>query len=355
MMFNEVNHHNQPRDYPMKQKNYATITDMIDRKEQLQSELERAEKSTWRLPDQKRGLELALREEKASIPGLQADADKGYQGSKKELNNRLDKVKAIEADLNRVNNEWAELNAQIADLKKQLTACDTQASLANVLEHQNAITATQGKLVNFQQLIAEQQHVITEAGNQEDTITPLIGQREELLADIALGEDKTADLEQLDNVIKAMQEERDGKQVLNKNTIAHAQQTISGLSRRLAVTQNKLNRLNDLTPKLLDLFVMTKTEQAANDFTALADQLIQKMNELIALDALVLEIGNRKDSGLFPDQASLLRIPCINGVKPLDHLNGSPGVYVNIFRGLFPFVETLNQIKQGMINQGVNI
>jgi len=339
----------------MKKTDYATITATIERKTQLQSELERAEKSTWRLPDQKRALESALREERTAIPGLQSAVDNGHQGRQKELNNRRDKVKAIEADLNRVNNEWAELNAQIADLKKQITACDSQASLANVLEHQNAITATQSELVNFQQLIAEQQHVITEAGNHEDTITPLIGQREELLADIALGEDKAADLEQLDKAIKVMQEERDGKQALNDKTIAHAQQTISGLSRRLASTQDNLNRLNKLTPKLLDLFVMTKTEQAANDFTALADQLIQKMNELIALDALVLEIGNRKDSGLFPDQASLLRIPCTNGVKPLEHLNGSPGVYVNIFRNLFPFIETLSQIKQGMNNQGVNI
>ena len=339
----------------MKENDYQTITHLLDHKTQLENELSQAERSkTFLLPKIDR-LKSTLKEAKNAIPGLQAAVDKGASHYQGQLKHWLDQTKVTETDLSKANQELGLLDAQIAELKRQIIASVSRVSLANVLEHQNTISATQGDLANFQNLIADQQRAITEANHHTDTVAPLINQREELLTDIALGEDKSTDLEQLDQQIEVSRQEQDNQLALSKKTIAAAQQTIAGLNRRMAETQDKLNRLNRLTPQLLDLFVMMQAEQAAKDFTALADQIIQKMHELITLEALVSDIGIRQDSGLFLDPLSMLTIPCISGVSPLDSLNGAPGVYARIVKAQFPVAEAMRQIKRDMVNQGITI
>lgn len=352
----------------MKQKDYPAIADTIERKAQLQLELEKTDKATYPLSNQIDRITLELREARAGIQGLQNAAEKeikeeatrgdsrgNTQHFQGRLANQRIKINALDADLSRATGEMAELKARMVDLKTQIIACDSAVSLATVLAHQNTIAPTQSELTQLQQLIADQQRVIAETSDHKNTVAPLIGHREELLADIALGADKAAELAQLDRKIEVLQKEQDNSLALNQKTIAHARQTISGLDRRQASVQEKLNQLNRLTPKILDLFVMTKAMQTADEFAALADQLVKKMLELLALDALVADFGQRSNSGLFGGDDNRLTIPCINGVKPLESIKGADGTRVTIVRGFAPIAEPIAKIKQDMINQGVNI
>jgi|GEM_PF-1154466 len=337
----------------MKQTDYQTITAMLENKATLEKALNDKEHGAKVLSEKVERLTQKYRDGESAVQGLRAATQNGSGHFQGQLNGELEKIACIHDDLTRTKGELADTQQQITNLKAQLSACNEKVGIHNLLAHQQTIAETKGELDKFQQLVDGQRQAIEAAGVHKDGLPPLIERRGELLADMALGEDKAVELAELDSRIAGLGEEQDNAQALGKQAVSKAQHTIAGLKPRMAKIQRNLAHLENLTPKMLDLFFMEKAEQAAHEFNALADKLVKKTMELRALKEILQDLNQRGKVDFFADQCSMLTIPCIEGAIPLEHLRGAKGTYANTHWEHVPYAETVSQIKQGLADQGV--
>jgi hypothetical protein len=255
--------------------------------------------------------------------------DKDTRTACKEARDNLDKV-----------------SGNIDTLEQEVTTLKQRVSIETIIEHQTAIDTIQTELNTYQQLIDNQQQIIITASGQDDLTSQLIATREELLTDHALGNDTTAALKKLDGKLDTIQVKQAIVQADNQQAIIQATQTINGLNRRVTTTQERLDYLQCLTPKMLDILLMDKATAAAIEFNDLAQALLEKCKSLAAIDSLITELGRETNTGLFNSQWQF-SLPVINSLKPQTYINGPDFL-------IYHSVEAVKQLKQQLLSQGVN-
>jgi len=313
----------------MKKTDYQGVVAKIDLKHQLEDQLAKLGRVD-NLKLQASNARKTISDNRSAIAGLEEYQKKSNSGMHdRELSMRRLNVEQEKTTLERLEKEINDHTTTTEDLQSQLAGLDITVSLDHLTEHQSLIQSVQSELDNFARLIVEQHRILSETGNHEDVITPLIRQRQELLADIAIGNGNAKDLDKLNGEIETLQKEQLQKSALDAWLTDQAKQTLLGLERRREPVQTEFNRLSSLTPVLLDFFVMGKIEQALHEYRALLAKIELKKAELVALDKLVSEIGQRGSSGLLPINALWTHIVNIDAQ------------------------ETLAKIKQDMVAQGV--
>lgn len=236
-------------------------------------------------------------------------------------------------------------------MQAELAGMEVSADIDVLLTHKEEIGQKRQELSEYQNRITEQQGIIEKAREHTDAVAPLISQREELLADIALGEDRAADLSALDKQITATEKAQEKTLAEKKQAIKQAEQTIAGLERRMQAIQSDIYRLENLEPVLLDLFVMGAAEQAAAEFLTLAEGITDKFTELLALDRWIAEIGQRKTHGLFLDEYARLTIPRLKAsLTPGNH-----EAMAVLGENMVDTSEALVKIKQDLMNNSINL
>lgn len=248
---------------------------------------------------------------------------------------------------NQASDDLDKINSNLEALEQQINECQQCVNIERVIEHQAAIDTVQAEINNYQQLIEDQQQIITIASQQPDLTSELIAQREELLTEIALGGNKASALKKLDTQLDTIKTEQAVTLASNSKTIEQANQTISGLNRRVTSTQEKLFYLQSFTPKMLDILLMEQASLAAIEFNAMAEVMREKLTTLAAIDLLIIEQGQRKQTGLF-NGGWQLSLPIIGKLTPQTFLN-SPLFIMN------HSVDGVNQLKQCLLNQGIKL
>jgi hypothetical protein len=342
----------------MKDKNYEGLTGALERKEQLERELKGKQEKQRALSLTIGRINRELLEVKNAIKGYSNKGSiSGFISSdyQSKLKVNQEEVNKLEAELTKAKGEIAALNKDIDDITADLSECEHKANVAHVLEHQKAIEAEQAELDKYQSLIQEQQNKISAASIKEDKVTPLINRREELMADIALGKAKAENLVELDKDIARTRQAQEAEQLVRNQTITDANNTISGLERRTDSIKDRITKLNHLTPGILDYLIMGMAQQSAEDFNRIAQEMVQKLTELAALDAMVSAFGKRHNTGLFPNFAWNAKIPNINNVTPCKALNGDEHHYFNTANRMINVEDAIQQLKENMMHHGVNI
>ena len=257
------------------------------------------------------------------------------------MENRERKQKADKArsDLLKAIDALAKLEQLQADNK-------TQVSITLVIENQAAISTVQAEIDRYQGLIDDHQRIINISSNKDDLTSSLMGQREQLLTNIALGYDKASSLKKINDQLQAAKKEQAETLANNQNIIDDAQQTITGINRLVMSSREKLAYLHTVHLKIVDALLMEQAEQTAIEFNELAQELFRKLMHLSALGLLVSKLDQgSQDSSLF--HWFDIKIPTINSAKP--------PIDFNSVRYAVNSLDSLNGIKQNLIEQGVNV
>jgi len=154
--------------------------------------------------------------------------------------------------------------------------------LRAVLQHQQAMADVQSNIERLRQAIAEQQGKAEQLRVQVAEVTDLQTQREDLLADIATGQDKAAELKTLDARLT-----RKKVDLQEQGTQAAIDQTVAGLTRKLEHTEGQLADLQKEHPNLLRLLLHAHAEELGEVYVATARQLSGIYDRLASLSKLL--------------------------------------------------------------------
>lgn len=158
---------------------------------------------------------------------------------------------------------------------------------ATIKKHQSDIVAASQKVAVLEAAIRREEENIATANAAIVTAVLSPHEREEILADIALGKATEVDLEAFDR--KAREEEATVVASLAavKPTAQNAQQAIDGLKRRLADAQIELSALKGEFPQVRDKFLLAQAEALGVDYMAIAQRLVDIFKQLVAIDQIM--------------------------------------------------------------------
>lgn len=158
--------------------------------------------------------------------------------------------------------------------------------LQTVLENQQAMSVARASIAQLRQAIADQQAKAGALRVQAGEVAALETQREDLLADIATGQDKAAELAALDKGLA----QRVGD-LAEQGTQAAIEQTVAGLMRKLGRAATELEQLEEQRPQLLRRLLNARAEALGPAYVEAAKKLRTLHDQLLCLNHLLMEQG----------------------------------------------------------------
>lgn len=170
-------------------------------------------------------------------------------------------------------------------MNNQVTATPEAASL---LENQRAIASTasavgklEGAIADYTSTVDKMRATLPEPGATER-------ERENLLAAIAIGEKRQADLDALDSRVANQQ----AQTLKDSRALTGIAQTVAGLQRRLSEEQGKLQQLRQARLVLMRKFLLSEAEAEGAQYAASAVALAAHYRRLMALESLLADHGH---------------------------------------------------------------
>lgn len=340
----------------MKKLSYQQVVEIVQRKNKLENAAISIEQETWSVSTRIDSLKLKLPAAKEAVSSLRSTVevgkDKRYTG---QLQESIKKLEGIESELNKANSEMDTLKKSLAELDIEILPCLAQVVPEHFQEHQKNIEKNKLEIEKVVNLIAEQQHIITIASNPVDSTQELMRQREGILAEIALGKNDNAKLENLDKRIEALNSEDKIKIAENNKAASVSQQTIAGLNPIKAGIEAELNHLNALTPKLFNHLAIMLAHEAAEKYKQAAIGLSDAVIELKALDGFIAEQGIDTNTGVIPKEWRGVQVANLSTMNIEGGINRDDVFYANTIYGGFSPEIGMAQLKQRLINQGIQI
>lgn len=165
------------------------------------------------------------------------------------------------------------------------TTAEQFPALQALLSHQSLIRAAQSSVKSLTEAIQVQENQSQKLREQDKAIATLKTQREDLLADIATGQDKTAELQALDT--KLAQQNEATAQITQSAIV----QTVAGLQRKLENANKELQALESRSNVFKRDMLKEQAEAIGVDYVAAANQLIALESQLRSLDNLLHDAG----------------------------------------------------------------
>lgn len=180
---------------------------------------------------------------------------------------------------------------QIKNMKNQTTPSPETAA---VLENQSAMKTTCAAIAKLEKAIGKCEAQIEEQQAVLPDLAPLLNQREDLLAAMAIGEDKKAEISKLDTKIAQLSaQQKDAKPALDA-----LKQTIGGLQRRLLESQAELLKLQGEKSVLMRRFLNSRAEVLGAEYVAAASKMVELYKGLLALDTMLHDHGQGHRIGM---------------------------------------------------------
>lgn len=179
--------------------------------------------------------------------------------------------------------------------KKAMVALGEVSKLADplseVLSFQELVRNTERNVSSLQAAISEQERLINKANAEIPSLDDLMQRRQDLLAEIATGNDVSGELKALDKEIASQHQKVASAKEIASTTAENAGHTIAGLQRKLAGVQEELKELIAQKQGLLLGFLSYEAEKAGAEYNQLAGSLVRRLRQLIALDSIVSKAG----------------------------------------------------------------
>lgn len=172
-----------------------------------------------------------------------------------------------------------------------------------VLENQNAMAVTSAAIAKLEKAIGKCEAQIKDQRAALPDLAPLLSQREDLLAAIAIGEAKNAEIKELDTQLaKLGAQQKDARPAMDALT-----QTIDGLQRRLQESQAKLLSLQNEKSVLMRRFLNARAEALGAEYVAASAEIFKLYKRLVALSGLLNDYGQTAPLQMHSEG---LNVPC---------------------------------------------
>jgi cell division protein FtsL len=201
-------------------------------------------------------------------------------------------------------------------MKETMTVSDPNERTTTVLDHQAKIGNTETKIASLNSAIAAQRKLIADAQATIPAIPARSAERENLIADIALGQATAEDLKTLDAQIAKEQRAYDDAKKKVAADINTGEAAIAGLERKLQDAQADLDTLNDASTAIMQQYVRGEAETVAQDYVDAALRLKDAYLRLRGLNAVLSGYGGRSFIGIGADRLYIsgFALPQFDGV-----------------------------------------
>lgn len=228
-----------------------------------------------------------------------------YRNETRSQNNRIRNNPELDKDqqmqMNRLENAATEaetaataadekrnrLNDEISDLQQGLAGMKFDFNAEDVLAYQEEKAKAEKVVAALADSIGQQEIVIEKAQGMIPAAEDFNGQREDLLAEIATGAALGSELVDLDQRAAASSDAVKKASAEAQEIIAPCRQTINGLRRKLATAQDELSIIKATGPEVMNQFYRSEAERIGSEYAALALQLIDKYEKLLAYDKML--------------------------------------------------------------------
>lgn len=188
-------------------------------------------------------------------------------------------------DMAAANKDASLIKSAISELERSKSAIKVEATPAAVSHHQQAVAEVSAKVAALQRHRAE----LTARLESDPAPSPsehLKREREDILADLAMGEPREADLASIDARIRAAEDEAAPALAQAAAAASADRQTLAGIDRRLIAADDDLRRLRRDAPVLLGNMLVTEMYELAERYEDAAAQAAALLLRINALDRI---------------------------------------------------------------------
>lgn len=176
------------------------------------------------------------------------------------------------------------LLAELDELKARLSSLSRAASADNVLQLQTDVAEIESRITELTTAISREEDKVRQGNANSSLLDKLNRQREDLLADVALGVkvDQTAQ-QQIEN--KIAEEEQRVREAYN--LACQAANAIAGLQRKIEEAQQEHTAKKEALQQAYCDFLITEVEKAGAEFSKTAERLWGQFSRVLALGEMI--------------------------------------------------------------------
>jgi hypothetical protein len=183
------------------------------------------------------------------------------------------------------------LDRDLTALNQEMSSLDYPLPAEQVLAFQDRLAVALAAVSALDNVIASQEAIIRDCESQIPTLADRTLEREDLLAEIAVGNATADDLKFLDDSIANEKATVDAAHRDAASITAPARQTIAGLARKREEAQANYESLNGQFPRVLASFIKGEAEKNCKEYCAAAVTLVRCLEKHEALQSLHARYG----------------------------------------------------------------
>jgi hypothetical protein len=196
----------------------------------------------------------------------------------------------------------------LAELKRQQAAMKIKVGPSHVVNHRREIASAEDFRSTLE-LRRDEMLAILATPPAPNPVAELLREREDIQADIALGNPREPDLTALDARILAATEVAAPRRAQERERATTAREALAGIERLLTGINNELDRLNSAYPALLGGFLVSELREAAVQYENAARQAAAQLLRVQALENLRHRHAPMTHSGLRMGYVAEARFP----------------------------------------------
>lgn len=296
------------------------LSELAADEKQVSGELSSAQREVSRLNERISTIQAA---ELSAVPVGAIDsvqraepANEDIRAARQQVDEAKQRIMALEEKRRAIRDDRAPLLEEGKNLEQ------AGASEADVIAHQEELQRARAAVSHIETLIEAEETALraVEAEGSDDRIEGLQRQREEILADIALGQRSSGEIAKIDDQLSTLLKDEDGREAGAIELQRQTYQTLAGLRRRGEKAQAEVQRLEKKTPAVAELFLRDQASRAAEAYLEHAQAAVSAIRRIYALDRILQGVlGSRSPvflrSSVDEMQLPALLAPCFEGVQ----------------------------------------
>lgn len=157
-----------------------------------------------------------------------------------------------------------------------------------LLQHQAAIDAAKQQLETLQGIVSQQEDTLGKLVGELPEIASLEQRHEDILAEIAIGNAKAADVEALEKDIAAAK----AKRAEINPAVEVCQKTMYGVQRKVQDKMAELDELKKSMPRFIRTYLLAEAERVAQSYLQHAAALIADFKRIEGIAAVLQQHGH---------------------------------------------------------------
>jgi len=171
------------------------------------------------------------------------------------------------------------------------TSREENRALDLVLSYQSEVVDAE-RIVDELRVAIQNTNFALEKLNSFTTVLPsLVIQRENVLADIAMGMDKQAELNQLDTDICTEESRKREHEEAVAKACSTLKPALAGLQRKLTDAESELILLKEKKPTVIEGFLKSEAERLATSYVETAVNLARQLERIVAIGSMIKSYG----------------------------------------------------------------